>query len=318
LHVPITGIYSLLFCPASDGPWRTRLAGSRLLSWTREHLLATTGSRSKTVLITGGSQGIGAAAVCRFFDEGWRVSTVALPGERVGRWSKKEVLTLEGDITSPQVRRKIVDATLTRFGTIDALVNNAGVGLYESPSNLPLDLFQRLFEVNVLAPLALAQLVIPVMRRQGKGTIINVGSVAGHVSMPWASGYCASKFALHSLSDSLRRELGREGIRVVKICPGIVATRFRSNVLAGEAPGEVTAVRPVVPPEQVANAIFRAAQSPSRHTIFIPELARWFSLAQYVCPSLLDWYLQRFPARHERTQPVEQPVAKCVESGVEP
>lgn len=176
------------------------------------------------------------------------------PGENLNRWRCSSVLTIEGDLTNPELRQAIVDETLARFKCIDTLVNNAGVGLYETPSNLSPQLLRQLFEVNVIAPLALAQLVVPVMRRQKCGVIVNIGSVAGDVSMPWAVGYCASKFAMHALSDSLRRELREEGIRVVKICPGIVATRFRANVLGGAAHSDLSALRPVIAPEKVAAA----------------------------------------------------------------
>src|SRR3954470_23913461 len=100
---------------------------------------------SRVVLITGGSQGIGAATVQRFLDKGWKVSTVALPGENLNRWSSRSVLSIEGDLTSKQLRRAVVEGTLERFGRIDALVNNAGIGLYGSPSSLPTDLLGRLF-----------------------------------------------------------------------------------------------------------------------------------------------------------------------------
>jgi short-subunit dehydrogenase len=248
---------------------------------------------SRVVVITGGSQGIGAATVQRFRDKGWKVSTVALPGENLNRWRSRSVLTVEGDIASKDVRTDVVDRTLQRFGRIDALVNNAGIGLYGSPSNLPTDLLSRLFEVNAVAPLDLAQLVLPAMRRQGSGTIVNIGSVAGNVSMPWAVGYCASKFALHALNDSLRLELRRDRIRVVKVCPGIVATKFRDNVIWGSVPRKLADLRPVISPERVAKAIYRAVDSPWLHTVYVPELGRIFSAVQRFCPALMDWYLQR-------------------------
>jgi short-subunit dehydrogenase len=248
---------------------------------------------SRVVVITGGSQGIGAATVQRFRDKGWKVSTVALPGENLNRWRSRSVLTVEGDIASKDVRTDVVDRTLQRFGRIDALVNNAGIGLYGSPSNLPTDLLSRLFDVNAVAPLDFAQLVLPAMRRQGSGTIVNIGSVAGNVSMPWAVGYCASKFALHALNDSLRLELRRDRIRVVKVCPGIVATNFRDNVIWGSVPRKLADLRPVVSPERVAKAIYRAVNSPWLHTVYVPELGRIFSAVQRFCPALMDWYLQR-------------------------
>ena len=251
------------------------------------------------VLLTGGSQGIGAACIQGFLTKNWKVATVALPGEELDRWRKRGVLTVEGDLTYEDTRQAVVDRTLEQFGRIDALVNNAGVGLYAPPSKMPVDLFRRMMEVNVMAPLALAQLVVPAMRRQGSGTIVNIGSVAGNVSMPWAVGYCASKFALHALSDSLRRELRKEGIRVVKICPGIVDTGFRRNVLTGEVPASLADLRPIVPAEKIAAAVVRAIESRVPETIYVPEIGRLFSAMQAFSPRLMDWYLARLVAKDE-------------------
>jgi short-subunit dehydrogenase len=131
------------------------------------------------------------------------------------------------------------------------------------------------------------------MRRQGSGTIVNLGSVAGNVSMPWAFGYSASKFAMHALDDSLRRELRSEGIRVVKVCPGIVDTRFRQNVLGGSVPGQLTDLRPLVSAERVAKVIFKAVDSRSSGTVYVPHIGRLFSAMEHFCPWLMDWYLAR-------------------------
>ena len=248
---------------------------------------------SPVALITGGSQGIGAASVERFLQEGWRVATIALPGQNLHRWRVDDALTVEGDITEEEARKEIVEQTLARFGRVDALINNAGVGLYATCSNAEPELFRRLLDVNVVAPLALTQLVLPAMRRQQGGTIVNLGSVAGNVSMPWAFGYCASKFAMHALNDSLRRELREEGIRVVKVCPGIVATRFRQNVLGGSAPGKVADLRTLVSPETVADLIFGAVTSGTAGTVYVPRIGWLFSAIEHFCPPLMDWYLGR-------------------------
>jgi short-subunit dehydrogenase len=221
------------------------------------------------------------------------VATVALPGEDLHRWRSDGVVTVEGDITQEDVREDIVKRALTRFGRLDVLVNNAGVGLYATGSNASPELFRRLLDVNVIAPLALTQLVLPVMRRQGRGTIVNLGSVAGNVSMPWAFGYSASKFAVHAFNDALRRELRTDGIRVVKICPGIVDTRFRRNVLDGSVPMKLTKLRTLVSADKVAEVIFKAVESRSSRTVYVPRIGCLFSAIERFCPPLMDWYLGR-------------------------
>jgi short-subunit dehydrogenase len=225
------------------------------------------------------------------------VATVALPGENLHRWRCDDAITLEGDITQEETRKEIVQQTVANFGRLDVLVNNAGVGLYSDCSNTPTELFRILLDVNVVAPLALTSLVLPIMRRQGCGTIVNIGSVAGNVSMPWAVGYSASKFALHGLHDSLRRQLRGQNVRVVKICPGIVDTHFRENVLGGSVPGTLTRLRPVVSPDSVAEAIFRATQSGSNDTVYVPRIGWLFSAVGRFSSPIMDWYLRRFAER---------------------
>lgn len=255
---------------------------------------------SKTALITGASGGIGSACVRQFLRAGWQVSITALPGLALERLGGPDVLVVPGDITSEQVRRDVVEQTLVRYGRIDVLVNNAGVGLYASPTGVQLDLMSRLLEINVLAALAMAQAVIPTMRCAGSGSIVNVGSVAAFSSLPWAAAYCASKSALHSLSDALRRELRTDRIHVMKVCPGIVDTDFRSNVLGGVVPARVASIRSVVTPEAVAAAILNGVET-RRQTVYVPEIGRLFRLVEFVSPRLMDWYIRGLAASADST-----------------
>lgn len=245
------------------------------------------------VLITGGSSGIGLACVRNFLARGWKVSVLALPDADLERLVGLNVLTLPGDVTSEEDREAALARTLDEFGRIDVLVNCAGIGLYAQPSETPIAMFSRLLDVNVLAPLALCQLVIPIMRDQGRGVIVNIGSVAGRVALPWAAGYSASKFALDSVHDSLRREFRGDSIRFVKICPGIVDTDFRQNVLAGSPPPAVGRIRTIVSADAVASAIVRAVTR-GRRTVHIPWTGVIFELMGALAPRLMDFYLSRF------------------------
>lgn len=218
---------------------------------------------------------------------------LALPTADLDRFAAPNVLTIAGDVTAGQVRNSAVEQTIARFGRIDVLINSAGVGLYALPSAVPLALFSRVLDVNVVAPLALAQLVIPIMRRQGAGTIVNLGSVAGQVSLPWASAYSASKFALDAIHDALRRELRRDCIHLVKVCAGIVDTEFRNHVLAGEAPPAVKGIRKTVSADRVASGILRAVER-RRSKVFVPRIGHLFTFLESVAPFLMDVYLARF------------------------
>lgn len=246
----------------------------------------------KVALITGGSEGLGRACVDQFRKRNWKVAVIALPGPELDNLAGDDVLAIPGDITQEQARADAVERTLQRFQRIDVLVNNAGVGLYAPPSTADVQLVKRLFDVNVFSPLALTQLVLPAMRSQKSGTIVNIGSVGGQVSLPWCVAYCASKFSLHALDDSMYREFKREGIHVIKVCPGIIETNFRQHVLGGIAPPNVAAIRRVVTPEQVASRVVLAVENGSR-TVYVPAIGRVFTGLGVLAPRIMDWYLAR-------------------------
>jgi short-subunit dehydrogenase len=199
---------------------------------------------------------------------------------------------MEGDITDPSFRQHWFASALKQFGRVDGLINNAGIGLYAPPTKAPLDQVRRLFDVNVFAALAMAQIVAPVLRSNRAGFIVNIGSVGGKVSLPWAALYCASKFALHAISDSLRRELSPDGIHVMKVCPGIVDTRFRDHVLSGIAPDGVSDIRRTVSPEHVADAVVRGIQRDAR-TVYVPQIGKLFTSLDEVSSRMMDWYIAR-------------------------
>jgi NAD(P)-dependent dehydrogenase (short-subunit alcohol dehydrogenase family) len=251
------------------------------------------------VLITGGSAGIGAACVREFLTAGWNVSVAALPDGNVDWLRSLDVVTTTGDITSEQTRKAAVDRTLTAYGRIDVLINNAGVGLYARATEVPSELFTRLLDVNVIAPLALAQRVIPIMRGQGSGTIVTLSSVAARVSLPWAPAYSASKSALDAVHDSLRIELRRSPVHLLKVVPGIIDTEFRKHVLAGKPPEPVEKIRYIVSPDRLASAILRAVKT-RRKTLYLPAIGSLFGLAGTLAPWVMDLYLSRLLSSTER------------------
>jgi short-subunit dehydrogenase len=245
----------------------------------------------KVVLITGASDGIGASCAKLIGQRGAKLSLTGLPVEGFTPEATDARVVVPGDITSAAVRAEVVGRTVERFGRIDVLINNAGVGQYGYPTEVDTEISKRIFDVNVFSALALTQLVVPHMRAQKAGTIVNIGSVGGKVSLPWAVMYCATKWALHCVDDSLHRELLGTGIRVMKVCPGIVDTKFRDHVLAGTAPGRVEDIRRVVSPEQVASAVMRGVERGKR-TVFVPKIGFLFTSLDFFAPRVMDWYLR--------------------------
>lgn len=247
--------------------------------------------KDKVVLITGASDGIGASCARKFGDLGASLVLTSLPNPQFGILDSANCLQIPGDITSPEVRSNVVEQAIGKFGHVDVLINNAGVGLYGFPSSVDTELAKRMFDVNVFSLLALTQLVVPHMQSCRKGSIVNIGSVGGKVSLPWAVMYCATKWAVHCIDDSLRRELKESGIQVMKVCPGIVDTKFRDHVLGGNAPTQVQDIRRVVTPDQVAAAIVKGLESRKR-TVYVPKIGFLFCSLESFAPRLMDRYLR--------------------------
>lgn len=246
----------------------------------------------KVVLITGASDGIGKSCARLIGQRGAKLALTGLPTEDFQVSDQGSTLVIPGDITCANTRTEIVRRTIARFGQIDVLINNAGVGQYGYPTEVDVEISKRMFDVNVFSALALTQLVVPHMQARRSGVIVNIGSVGGKVSLPWAVMYCATKWALHCVDDSLHRELRETGIHVVKVCPGIVDTKFRDHVLAGSAPGRVEDIRRVVSPDDVARGIIRGVEHKKR-TVFVPKIGFIFTSLDFFAPRVMDWYLRR-------------------------
>ena len=152
--------------------------------------------RGAVVLITGAAQGIGAACASFFTEAGARVALLDVDAE-LGATAPHGALTITGDITEDEVRRRFVNEALARYGRIDVLINNVGVGQFGFPSEVDVEVSKRMFDVNVFSLIALTQLVLPEMRRRRSGAVVNIGSVGGEVGLPWAVMYCATKWAVH-------------------------------------------------------------------------------------------------------------------------
>jgi short-subunit dehydrogenase len=252
----------------------------------------------KVVLITGASEGIGAACAREFRRRGARLSLTARSRDKLENVAGGDAAVTAGDITDPEVRRRVVDHTLERFGAIDVLINNAGVGLYAPSWQAPLPETRALFELNFFAPLALIQLVAPHMRETGGGMVVNIGSIAGKVTLPWFTLYSAAKFALGSLTAGLRMELGEQGIRTMIVCPGYVRTGFQGHALVGRPPdrllkGKKFAITAEKCAEAVANGVEREAR-----TVVTPALGWALVAAARLLPSVVEARMMKIYRSH--------------------
>lgn len=272
---------------------------------------------NQVVIVTGASSGIGQAAVRRLVRGGARVSLFARRAERLEALAQEvdpkgqRTRVVAGDLTNAADRERLVHETLQAFGRIDGLVNNAGFGQRGPVERVSLDAIRRNFDTNVFSLLGLTQLVVPILREQGHGRIVNIGSVAGRIARPMSSVYDATKHAVEAFTDGLRGELKPFGIQVVLIRPGFITTEFvdtadaaSSDVIENPGPyapfvdsfrGGARKLRRVAGlPDDVARKIERAltAASPKSHYA-VPKHAHVFIALKWLAPvRLLDWIVR--------------------------
>jgi NAD(P)-dependent dehydrogenase (short-subunit alcohol dehydrogenase family) len=177
------------------------------------------------VLITGCSSGIGAALAEEFHARGYQVYATARQVESLATLVSCGMHALTLDVTDPASIAAAVATVARDTGRLDILVNNAGYGQGGAVLDLSADALRRQFETNVIAPVQVARAFMPLMLARRRGRIVNVGSISGIVTTPFAGAYCASKAALHALSDAMRLELAPFGIDVVTVQPGKVVSK---------------------------------------------------------------------------------------------
>ena len=183
-------------------------------------------AQNKVTLVTGASSGIGKATTEKLLAEGHIVYGAARHVEQMEELKERGGHILKMDVTSERDLQQGVDRVITEQGRIDVLFNNAGYGLYGAVEDIPLEDARRQFEVNLFGLARLTQLVLPSMRKQKGGTIINTSSMGGKIYTPLGAWYHATKHALEGWSDCLRLELSEFNIDVVIIEPGIIETGF--------------------------------------------------------------------------------------------
>jgi NAD(P)-dependent dehydrogenase (short-subunit alcohol dehydrogenase family) len=247
----------------------------------------------QVILVTGCSSGIGRATAIEAARRGHQVFASARHREDVADLTAKGIETLVLDVTDPASIDAGVAGVLGATGRIDALVNNAGYGQYGAIEDVSPEEWLAQFQVNVFGALAVLRAVLPAMRAARRGTVVNVSSLAGKVTVPFAGAYCASKHALEAISDALRVELAPFRIRVVVIEPGPIGTHFgdrsrqaTARILATPGPysqfyenaeraSEKDFQRGKRKPEAVARVIVRAIESNRPRTRYrVAPLAR--------------------------------------------
>ncbi len=181
---------------------------------------------SKVVLITGCSSGIGHATAERLAADGWKVYATARRPETISDLAERGCETLALDVTDEASMEAAVNAVTAAEGAVGVLINNAGYSQSGAIETVPLDQVRRQFETNVFGLIRMCQLVLPGMREQHHGKIVNIGSMGGRLTFPGGGNYHATKYAVEAISDALRFEVRGFGVDVILVEPGLITTNF--------------------------------------------------------------------------------------------
>lgn len=273
---------------------------------------------SPVALITGCSSGIGRATALLLAQRGWRVFATARRLETVSDLASERITPLQLDVTDEASMATAVQQVLDAEGRIDALVNSAGYAQAGPLEQATGEEIRRQFETNTFGPLRLAQLILPMMRAQQGGRIVNVSSINGRVAIPFVGLYCASKFALEALSDALRLESRPFGVRTIVVEPGSTKTNFQEASTRSSRRFAADTSSPYhryfepfsrliertawsSPPETVARAIHRALTAEQPHARYraTPQARLMLALAPLLPDRLRDALWSRMLGLHE-------------------
>ena len=246
--------------------------------------------------VPGATRGIGRALAETLVRAGARLVVVGRRQERLEGLAASladapgQIVPLAGDVTDPQVRRAVIERARESFGGLDLLVNNAGSGAMGRFDEADEQRLRNVMEVNFFAPAELMRDAVPLLAAGNRPMIVNVDSVLAHRGVPRCAEYCASKFALRGLSESLRAELSQQGIDVLCVSPARTDTEFFENVVNPQQTHWPT-VRGV-PAEKVARQIVKAMRR-GRHELVVPASGKLLVWSNRLFPRIVDFATSR-------------------------
>jgi short-subunit dehydrogenase len=247
----------------------------------------------KVAVITGASMGIGEAIAKLFLQEGAKVvlcsrdlARTKAAEQRIGGGAN--TLSVACDVSRRDQVDALVKSATAKFGRIDIFVNNAGFGLNDAVAEMDMTEFRRMFDTNLFGAVECIQAVVPVMRRQGSGDIVNISSVSGYISTPYMSGYAATKHAMNAIGKAARMELLRHNINVLTVCPGYIATDFVKNMVKGKHSERVgSSVKYAVTPDVVAAATLQGLLKRKREVI-VPKFYQMVIRLYQAAPGVVE------------------------------
>ncbi len=257
------------------------------------------------ILITGASSGIGSCLAEEAANAGLRVALTARSADRLQELAQTltsrgaDAIAVPADITSADERARLLETITDRFGGLDVLVNNAGVGSQGFFTDSTPEIARQVMEVNFFAPAELIRAAVPILTNGRQPAIVNVSSMCGRRAMAMWSEYSASKYALCGLSEALRGEMVRFGIDVLTILPGLTRTGLQPNLLS-QRPDMVINFKKGMEPQQVARAILDSLRRNRTETVVGFE-SRWILRVNRFFPLMVDRIIGRFVRKNYTT-----------------
>ncbi len=252
----------------------------------------------RRAIITGCSSGIGQQLALQMADRGCRLVINARREAKLAELAEQiqhhggQVVIVAGDVTDPAVRQQMVETAEREFGGLDILVNNAGIGALGPFADADEDRLRRVMEVNFFAPAELTRVAIPVLEKGDQPIVVNVSSVLGHRAVPIKSEYCASKFAMHGLADSIRAELVHRGIQVLLVSPSTTSSEFFDNVI-DKSSADYRQMSKAQSPEYVARRTIKAIEK-GKHEIILSWSGWGLVWLDRLFPKLADRIVARY------------------------
>jgi short-subunit dehydrogenase len=247
------------------------------------------------VIVTGASSGIGRALVTELVRRGAKVVALARRADRLRDLEAQlaapdRFCWVAGDVTLAKDRAAALDVARQAFGGLDALVNNAGIGALGPFVDADEVRLRQIMEVNFFAPAQFIREALPDLRQGNRPLVVNVGSVLGHRAVPNKSEYCASKFALHGLSDALKIELAREGIDVLLVSPSTTSSEFFDAAIGATGKkSDLAGMSPKAVASRTVNAM-----AAGRREIILSAGGKLLVWLDRLCPPLADWIIARW------------------------
>jgi short-subunit dehydrogenase len=250
------------------------------------------------VIVTGASSGIGRATALELARHGAKLVIVARREDRLRQLAEqittlgREVEMVAGDVTDPLTREQAIEAVRRRFGGLDILMNNAGVGALGLFENAGVERLRRVMEINFFALVEMTRLALPLLKNGARPIIVNVSSILGHRGVPHRSEYSAAKFAVQGFSEAVRAEFAPLGIDVMVVSPGSTQTEFFDSEIDRTSEPNWPPHKPVTA-EKVANAIVRGIRA-GRHEVVPYAWGRVLCWLNRLSPALVDRIMVRY------------------------